>query len=61
MTSHEWEERYDEVAAGAICPMRESGALVIAFRATSIARPAEGDLVLQSVSKSWRFATVHLA
>jgi hypothetical protein len=34
-----WEEVDDEVAAGAICPMPECGALVIAFRATSVVRP----------------------
>jgi hypothetical protein len=33
---HEWGERDDEVAAGAICPMPECGALVVAFRATSV-------------------------
>jgi hypothetical protein len=33
---HEWGERDDEVAAGAICPMPECGALVVAFRVTSV-------------------------
>jgi hypothetical protein len=36
---HEWKELDDEVAGGAICPMPECGALVIAFRATYPVRP----------------------
>ncbi len=36
---HEWDEPDDEVAAGAICPMPDCGALVIAFRATCVVRP----------------------
>ena len=36
---HEWEELGDEVAAGAICPMPECGALVLAFRAAHVVRP----------------------
>ena len=39
MTPHEWEKHDDEVAAGAICPMPQCGALVIAFRATYVVRP----------------------
>ena len=31
-------EREEEVAAGAICPMPDCGVLVIAFRASSVAR-----------------------
>jgi len=33
---HEWEKRDDRVAAGAICPMPDCGALVIAFRAAFV-------------------------
>ncbi len=29
---HEWEERDDEVAAGAICPIPDCGAIGVAFR-----------------------------
>ncbi len=36
---HEWEELDDEVAVGAVCPMPECGALVIAFRAVYVVRP----------------------
>jgi hypothetical protein len=36
---HEWEELDDEMASGAICPMPECGALVIAFRAPYIVCP----------------------
>jgi len=32
--THEWEERDDEVAAGAICPTPDCGALAVAFGAT---------------------------
>ncbi len=39
MKTTKLEELDDEVAAGAICPKPECGALVIAFRATYIARP----------------------
>jgi hypothetical protein len=35
---HEWEVRDDEVAAGAICPMTDCGALVGAFGATYVVR-----------------------
>jgi hypothetical protein len=35
---HEWETRANEVTAGAICRTLECGALVIAFRATSVVR-----------------------
>jgi hypothetical protein len=45
---HERGERDDEVAAGAICPMPECGALVVAFRATSI--------VSQDHIEPWEFA-----
>jgi hypothetical protein len=45
---HEREEHDDEVAAGAICRVPDCGALVIAFRATSVARPDRTDL--------WAFA-----
>ena len=33
---HELGERDDEVAAGAICPLPDCGALVVAFRAPSL-------------------------
>jgi hypothetical protein len=36
---HEWEDLANEVAAGAVCPMPECGALAIAFRATYVVRP----------------------
>jgi len=39
MKTTKLEELDDEVAAGAICPKPECGALVIAFRATYFARP----------------------
>ena len=45
---HEWEELDDELAAGAICPMPDCGALVIAFRATHVVRR---DLI-----QPWEFA-----
>ena len=45
---HDWGEGDDEVAAGAICPMPECGALVVAFRATS--------LVSHDRIEPWEFA-----
>lgn len=45
---HEWQELDQEVAAGAICPVAECGALVIAFRATCFARTGHSEL--------WEFA-----
>jgi hypothetical protein len=45
---HDKGKRDDEVAAGAICPMPECGALVVAFRATSI--------VSHDHIESWEFA-----
>ena len=34
--AYEWEERDDEVAAGAICPMPDCGALAVAFGAMNV-------------------------
>ena len=34
MTSHEWENHDGEVAAGAICPLPDCGALTVAYRST---------------------------
>lgn len=45
---HERGERGDEVAAGAICPMPDCGALVVAFRATSLSS--------QNTLNPWEFA-----
>jgi len=45
---HEWGARDDEVAAGAICPMPECGALVVAFRSTSV--------ISQDYIEPWDFA-----
>ena len=45
---HERGERGDEVTAGAICPMPDCGAFVVAFRATS--------LICHDHFEPWEFA-----
>jgi hypothetical protein len=44
---HEWDEPDDEVAAGAICPVPDCGALAVAYRSTETAQvPAVGAFVM---------------
>lgn len=44
---YDWEEHDDEVAAGAICPERDCGALAFAYRST--------DLVGRDDAEPWEF------
>lgn len=45
--SHDWDERNDEVAAGANCPMPDCGALALSYRPS--------DSIVRDDAEPWEF------